>query len=59
MDLSVVVPVYNEEESVEPLIRQIIGVLEPLGKELRIVVVDDGSQTVLQRCRSFTGSTWL
>ena len=44
MDLSVAVPVYNEEENVEPLIREINGVLEPLGKSYEIVVVDDGSQ---------------
>lgn len=44
MDLSVAVPVYNEEENVEPLIREIKGVLEPLGKSYEIVVVDDGSQ---------------
>jgi glycosyltransferase involved in cell wall biosynthesis len=44
MDLSVVVPVYNEEESVEPLIREINGVLEPWGKSYELVVVDDGSQ---------------
>ncbi len=44
MDLSVAVPVYNEEENVEPLIREIIGVLDPLGKSYEIVVVDDGSQ---------------
>jgi glycosyltransferase involved in cell wall biosynthesis len=44
MDLSVAVPVYNEEENVEPLIREINGVLESLGKSYEIVVVDDGSQ---------------
>lgn len=44
MDLSIAVPVYNEEESVEPLIREINGVLEPLGKSYEIIVVDDGSR---------------
>ena len=44
MDLSVAVPVYNEEENVEPLIREINGVLETLGKSYEIVVVDDGSR---------------
>ena len=44
MDLSVAVPVYNEEENVEPLIREINGVLETLGKSCEIVVVDDGSR---------------
>jgi len=44
MDLSVAVPVYNEEENVQPLIREINSVLETLGKSYEIIVVDDGSQ---------------
>jgi len=44
MELSVVIPVYNEEENVEPLIREINGVLRPLGKSYEIVIVDDGSK---------------
>ena len=44
MELSVVVPVYNEEESVEPLILEINGVLQPSGRRYEIVVVDDGSK---------------
>jgi glycosyltransferase involved in cell wall biosynthesis len=42
--ISVVIPVYNEEENVEPLIREINGVLAPLGKPYEIVTVDDGSR---------------
>lgn len=44
MELSIVIPVYNEEENVEPLIREINGVLAPLGKTCEIVAVDDGSK---------------
>ena len=44
MQLSVVIPVYNEEENVEPLIQEINAALEPLGKQYEVVVVDDGSQ---------------
>ena len=44
MELSVIIPVYNEEENVEPLMRAINGVLRSLGKKYEIVVVDDGSQ---------------
>ncbi len=44
MELSVIIPVYNEEENVEPLIREIVGVLEPLAKSYEIVIVDDGSK---------------
>jgi glycosyltransferase involved in cell wall biosynthesis len=43
MELSVVIPVYNEEENVQPLICEIRGALKPLGKSYEIVVVDDGS----------------
>ena len=44
MELSIVIPVYNEEENVEPLIQEINAVLRPLGKPYEIVVVDDGSR---------------
>jgi glycosyltransferase involved in cell wall biosynthesis len=44
MDLSVVVPVYNEETNVEPLVGEINGVLRHLGKSYEVVVVDDGSE---------------
>jgi len=44
MELSIVIPLYNEEENVEPLIREIYGVLAPLGKTCEIVAVDDGSK---------------
>jgi glycosyltransferase involved in cell wall biosynthesis len=44
MDLSVVIPVYNEEENVEPLIVEIEAALAPLGKSYEIVMVDDGSK---------------
>jgi glycosyltransferase involved in cell wall biosynthesis len=44
MELSVVIPVYNEEENVEPLFREIKGILASLGKSYEIVAVDDGSK---------------
>ena len=43
MDLSVIVPVYNEEENLEPLIQEIRSALDPLGKRYEIILVDDGS----------------
>jgi len=43
MELSIVIPVYNEEENVEPLIQEINAAVGPLGKPYEIVVVDDGS----------------
>ena len=41
--LSVVVPVYNEERSVELLYDEIAAALDPLGHEWEAVFVDDGS----------------
>jgi glycosyltransferase involved in cell wall biosynthesis len=43
-DLSVIVPLYNEEESVVPLHEAIVGALDPLGMEYEILFVDDGSR---------------
>jgi glycosyltransferase involved in cell wall biosynthesis len=44
MEFSVVIPVYNEEENVEPLIGEIEVVMSALGKSYEVVVVDDGSR---------------
>ncbi len=44
MELSIVIPVYNEEENVEPLIGEIEVALSALGKSYEVVVVDDGSR---------------
>jgi glycosyltransferase involved in cell wall biosynthesis len=43
MDLSVVIPVYNEEESVAELCREVHEAVSTLGKRYEIVLVDDGS----------------
>jgi glycosyltransferase involved in cell wall biosynthesis len=42
--LSVVVPLYNEEESVTQLAAQILAVVRPLGLGFELVLVDDGSK---------------
>ncbi len=44
IELSVVVPVYNEEENIPILIPQIIKVLERIGKSFEVILVDDGSK---------------
>jgi glycosyltransferase involved in cell wall biosynthesis len=44
MELSIVIPVYNEEENVDPLIHEINAAVRPLGMRYEIVVVDDGSK---------------
>jgi glycosyltransferase involved in cell wall biosynthesis len=43
MDLSIVIPVYNEEENIPKLYKELKEVLEKLGKEYEIIFVDDGS----------------
>lgn len=43
MDLSIVIPVYNEEESVGPLCEKLQEALEPLSMRVEAVLVDDGS----------------
>lgn len=43
IDVSIVFPVFNEEEDLEELHRQITDVLTKLGREYEIIAVDDGS----------------
>ena len=42
-ELSVVVPLYNEAESLQPLVEQLLAALRPLGRSFELVLVDDGS----------------
>src|SRR5690348_664836 len=42
--VSAIVLVYNEVDSVEPLHRELLGVLEGLGTSFEVVYVDDGSR---------------
>ncbi|MFO7918924.1 MAG: glycosyltransferase family 2 protein [Anaerolineae bacterium] len=49
MDLSIIVPIYNEEENIPRLYDELTAVLDPLQREYEIICVDDGSQD-----RSFT-----
>ena len=42
-DLSVVIPVFNEEDNLEPLHEKLAGVLNALGLRYEIIFVDDGS----------------
>ena len=43
IDLSVIVPLYNEEESVGPLYEKILEAVQPLELNFEILFVDDGS----------------
>jgi len=44
MELSIVIPVFNEGENIAPLVHEIDRVLAPSQKSYEIVVVDDGSK---------------
>jgi glycosyltransferase involved in cell wall biosynthesis len=43
VEISVVVPVYNEEKNLPLLIPRLVEVLQPLGKSYEMIFVDDGS----------------
>lgn len=43
MDLSVVIPVFNEQDSLRPLYQELVTALRPLGLSYEIIFVDDGS----------------
>jgi glycosyltransferase involved in cell wall biosynthesis len=43
IDVSVVIPVYNEEQNLYPLYEQLKAVLQDLGPRYEIIFVDDGS----------------
>lgn len=42
-EVSVVIPLYNEVESVAPLAEQLSAVLDSLGRRWEVIIVDDGS----------------
>ena len=42
--LSVIVPLYNEEESIGPLYAAIVAAVEPMGMPYEVLFVDDGSR---------------
>ena len=42
-ELSIVVPLFNEQESLRPLVAKLLEALRPLGRRFELVLVDDGS----------------
>ena len=44
MDISVVLPIYNERDNLVPLFDEIAAALQPTGKQFEIIAVDDGSR---------------
>ena len=43
-DVSVVVPIFNNESTIDALVDRIVASLEPLGVPFEMVMVDDGSR---------------
>jgi glycosyltransferase involved in cell wall biosynthesis len=43
LDLSVVIPLYQEEENVDPAVEEVLGVLDNLPHSSELILVDDGS----------------
>ncbi len=44
MDLSIIIPVYNEQENLPELVQRLSRVLDGTGKSYEIILVDDGSK---------------
>ncbi len=42
-EISIVIPAFNEQESMPELLRQIREAVQPLGRSYEVIVVDDGS----------------
>ncbi len=59
LKISVVIPVYNEAESVSPLHAEIVKVMESLGCSYEIIFVDDGSNDgtfeEIKKCKPMRG----
>ena len=58
LDISVVIPAYNEEEALPPLLDEVFAVLNRLGRPFEVIVIDDGSHAgtpaFLERRREIT-----
>lgn len=44
LNLSVVMPAYNEEANVEPMVEAVLKTFQPIASGLEVIIVDDGSR---------------
>lgn len=44
MDVSLVIPVFNEEKCLDELVNRCLAACRPMGREFEIILVDDGSR---------------
>jgi glycosyltransferase involved in cell wall biosynthesis len=42
--ISIIVPIYNERENLEPFLKLLTEALDPTGEEYEVILVDDGSK---------------
>jgi undecaprenyl-phosphate 4-deoxy-4-formamido-L-arabinose transferase len=50
VEVSVVIPVYNEEGGLQALFDRVYPALDSLGESYEIIFVNDGSATARRRC---------
>jgi glycosyltransferase involved in cell wall biosynthesis len=51
LDLSIIIPAYNEEDSIGPLYEAIMAAVPPLGLTFEVILIDDGStDSTFARC---------
>lgn len=58
VQVSIIIPAYNEQEAIQRVLEEIVAVMDPLGRPYELIVVDDGStdETAL-RCELCRGVT--
>ncbi|KQQ58648.1 family 2 glycosyl transferase [Rhizobium sp. Leaf311] len=60
LELSLVVPIFNEQESVAPLIERIVEALAAFGAPWELILVDDGStDATIANARAYIGRAGL
>ena len=43
-DISIVIPLRDEEDNVEPLVQELTGVMQSIGRPYEVILIDDGSE---------------